>query len=527
MSFLSELMRRIQGRATDRRRALRYVVEKSTAESRLAAQEQQAGLRRFTADDGLLVGTSTSEPGLPVRLPWGQENVHTVIQGATGSGKTSYQTSLFSQRLPRGFCGCFDAKEGFYQGALRVIAAHGLTLAPEQADALRKSLIVIDPFSENLVPLNICAQLPGYSPEFQAYEFALALRRLLQGELTSHAENLLRHLVILLMESGLTLVEAPTVLRDDVVRGVLAIRSKNDGLKEFFLHDYQALPQVSKDSLVNRLQALLLPENVRLMLGADNLVDLRSAFEEGAPVLAFIGKGLSVPEEQANILGSLILQLAFQGTYARSADRRQPYLLFIDEFTNLINGPALAERFSTALTAARSFGLQLVLAHHSFVQVPTVLRHTILANADIVSVFRTSAESAAAFGEFLPHNESSETKSELQREKLEAVQRLPNREFFWFDRRSMKHSFRLRTPDLIPPHRQVGMREKQFEQVISEQGWLRGGATVSKEDLKNQISKRRERLRQMINPQVNVGRDATDVSKVDEKKARPRRPRLG
>src|SRR5207253_9453291 len=94
-----------------------------------------------------------------------------------------------------------------------------------------------------------------------------------------HMENILRHLLLLLMESELSLVEAPVVLRDDVLRGILAERSKNQAIKEFFFRIYPELAQISKDALMARLQSLLLPENLRLMLGADDLIDLKALLD--------------------------------------------------------------------------------------------------------------------------------------------------------------------------------------------------------------------------------------------------------
>src|SRR4051812_505012 len=113
------------------------------------------------------------------------------------------------------------------------------------------------------------------------------------------------------------------------------------------------------------------------MFGSNDIVDFRSILEEGKLLVVFLGKGLTVPEEQTKIIGSLIFQMIFQAAYARSAGKRDPFLLEVDEFTHILEGTALSNRFATALTAARSFGLHLVLSHHSFVQVPTTLRQTI------------------------------------------------------------------------------------------------------------------------------------------------------
>src|SRR5207249_4625469 len=130
----------------------------------------------------------------------------------------------------------------------------------------------------------------------------------------------------LCIESGLSLIETPLILRDEVLRGILATRSSNPMIKEFFLGTYPSVPQTSKDALLSRLQGLMLSENLRLMLGADGLVDLRGIIDRGDPLFVFLGKGPGVPEEQVAILASLLFQLLLQAVYARGSGHRTPYL---------------------------------------------------------------------------------------------------------------------------------------------------------------------------------------------------------
>jgi hypothetical protein len=99
-------------------------------------------------------------------------------------------------------------------------------MASDRRKAFVARLAVVDPFGEALVPLNVCKLLPGATAETRAYEVSLALSRLFDSSMGFQMENILRHLILLLMESGLTLAEAPVVLEDEVLRGVLATRSQ-------------------------------------------------------------------------------------------------------------------------------------------------------------------------------------------------------------------------------------------------------------------------------------------------------------
>jgi len=91
----------------------------------------------------------------------------------------------------------------------------------------------------------------------------------------------MRHLVLLLSEHGLSLVEAPAVIQDEVLRGVLVERSANPLVKDFFWRSLPTLPKSSALALSARLQALLMPERVRCMLGADDCIAFRDVFSRG------------------------------------------------------------------------------------------------------------------------------------------------------------------------------------------------------------------------------------------------------
>ncbi len=352
-------------------------------------------------------------------------------------------------------------------------------------------------------------------------------------------ENILRHLGVLLIETGLSFAEAPLVLQDELLRGILATRSTNPAVKDFFLGAYAAIPQVSKDALLSRLQGLLLSENLRLMLGADQCVDLRGILDCGDPLFVFLGKGAGVSEEQVEVLGSLFFQLLFQAVYARGTGRGRPYLLAVDEFFHLLDAPALDRRFETALTTARSFGLSVMLIHQNFAQLPTGLREIILGNCDCAALFRTSGRNAEFFGDFLPEVDPeilmqvrasggrTLSREETRRHHLEALQRLPNRCCYWYDRRRPHRAIRLRVPNFPEPHEFARMSAAALEEVIRAEGWDRGSVAVPRDTLRAEIETRRRRLQELIHPPIRV----SPAPKTKERDAGPspkrRKPKLG
>lgn len=536
-------------RFRDRGRDEAEAVEAVSKMSQEALREALADYDAFVPEakavkDGLILGTATSSAGeeVPIRLPWDEEYCHWLVQGGTGTGKTTWISSVIRQEFASARpVGVVDCKGDLFEIAIRWNVAVARKLPPDRREECMRRSVVINPFSDALVPLNVCRPLPGWTAEVQAYEVTLALSRLFDASLGLHMENILRHLLILLGESGLSLVEAPVVLQDELLRGLLAKRSAHPAVREFFLGAYSVIPQASKDALMNRLQGLLLPENIRLMLGAEGLLDLKGVLDRGDPLFVFLGKGPGVPEEQVEVLGGLILQLLFQATYARGSGSRRSYLLAIDEFFHLLESPGLERRFETALTTARSFGLSLMLINHNFAQLPTALREIILGNADLIGLFRTSGRNAEFFGDFLPEadpeslaeNPAGAEPRRDRRRQLEALQRLPNRHCYWYDRRKPYRALHLRVPDCVPPHEAAGMSSNAFEEIVRSEGWERGGAAVPRSELRGQIEARKRRLQELLRPPVRVARaeapsdsaeKSSDTNKPPNKK---RRPKLG
>jgi Type IV secretory system Conjugative DNA transfer len=515
--WLIEAFRR---RPADRNKALDAVAEARSREFReLAAAHDAFVAHAAGAHGGLELGTALASDGreIPIRLQPGEQYAHGVVQGASGSGKTMFLLSLLGQEISAGRpLGIIDCKADLYEGVMRWMAAIGRSLPPERREALQRRLQVVNPFDEeHLVPLNVCRPLPGISAETQAYEVTLALSRLFDSALGIHMESILRHLILLLMESRLTLIEAPLVLEDEILRGVLASRSAHPAVKRFFLDSYAKVPQASKDALANRLQALFLCENLRLMLGADDLIDLRRILDRGDYLLVFLGKGPNVPEEQVDILGSILFQLLLQATYARGSGAKSRYLIVLDEFFHLLDAPGLARRFESAITTVRSFGLSFMLIHHNLAQLPASLREIVLGNCDLVALFRTSGRNAQSFGDFLPEvdldllarartdrRRDAISPGEIRRHQMELLQRLPSRTCFWYDRRKPHRAVRIRVPDLPPPHRFANVSEAALTRIIREEGWDRGVAALPKARLRAQIEARRQRLHHLLHPAV-------------------------
>src|SRR5262245_14325302 len=202
-----------RGTDLDRAKAREYLTEKFNETFREAVEEHDTFVSHIqkVKEPALTLGTAKDSLGseIPVRLGFKDAACHWLIQGSTGAGKTSFATHVLAEMLSQGRpIGVVDCKSGFFEAAVRWAGATAYNMNELERKHFIGSLTIIDPFSDSLVPFNICRPIAGMSSDVQAYEMGLALSRLFDSSMSFHMENLLRHTIVLLMESGLTLVEA-------------------------------------------------------------------------------------------------------------------------------------------------------------------------------------------------------------------------------------------------------------------------------------------------------------------------------
>jgi hypothetical protein len=541
-----------RGRQSDWTKARKYVAESANS----SFKEMMQGYDAFVpymhevSEPSILIGTGKDSLGneVPVRIATGEIHRNWLITGGTGSGKTSFVASIFARALERGYgIGLVDCKEGFFDSALRQVATIAYGMAPAPRQEFIHSLVVINPFSDALVPLNVCKVLPGSNPEIQAYDVCLSLSRLFNSDMGFQMENILRHLLLLLIEAELTLVEAPEVMQDDLLRDILVNRSTRPAVKDFFLRAYPSVPSSSKLALLTRIQNLLLAENIKLMLGADDLIDLKAVLDKGQPLFMFFGKGNGAPEEQVAVLASLVLQLLFQAAFNTKSGKRRPYQIILDEFFHLLDAPALEKRFETALTTLRSFGVMLSLVMHNFSQVSGALRESILNNCDYTAVFRTHSRNAQFFGDFLPELDPeivAETlrktgrppaKHEVRAHLISRLQQLPNRHCYFYDKQKPYRALLLRVPDVPSPEKGLGISEIALDDFMRQEGIFLGGYALPKSELRRQIDRRQGRLREITRlPPVQLkvvpdsnGLSAANIEPGENLSTKRKRPKIG
>jgi len=116
--------------------------------------------------------------------------------------------------------------------------------------------------------------------------------------------------------------------------------------------------------------------------------------DRGRILVVSLSKGL-VGEGTANLLGALLVASLHEAALSRAdipEEGRRPFLLAVDEFQSVAT-----DRFASALSEARKYGLGLVLSHQFLDQLLPEVRSAALGNAGSMLLFRMGGGDAAQF----------------------------------------------------------------------------------------------------------------------------------
>ncbi len=177
----------------------------------------------------------------------------------------------------------------------------------------------------------------------------------------------------------------------------------------------------------------------------------------------------NIGEEGMSLLGSLLMaKVWFEAKRIRQNTRR-PFVVYADEFQNFATSD-----FASALSEARKFKLELILAHQFFQQLPDDVFHAVMGNVKSKIYYRCGLEDAEMIAE------------ELQGKVLkQELMEIPE---FHANVKVGENVFSL----YVPEERKPSLSTDAVEEII-ENNYFKYGKT--KEDIERQIQKRRNWIR--------------------------------
>ncbi len=202
--------------------------------------------------------------------------------------------------------------------------------------------------------------------------------------------------LLVLIETGQTLVEMPTLLTNKSYREQQLKQVQNSDLIEYFHSRFDKWDRegaAMTESVLNKVTAFTFNPYLKHILGAsDNRLDFKQIMNEGKVLIVDLGR---CDPETRRLVGSLItigMEMAAMSRIDETGERR-PFYLFIDEFQDFSANEGAAKTLAQILSECRKFGLYLHLAHQTLGQ----LHHRIssaLGNVGIRVVFSIDREDA-------------------------------------------------------------------------------------------------------------------------------------
>lgn len=356
--------------------------------------------------EGVLLGTNTYRgQTTEIRLAPQDRLRHLYVIGQTGTGKTSFMTTLMDQDIKNGNGVCFIDPHG--NDVLNVLA----NVPPERYE----DVIYFDPaYIDRPFGLNMLEYDPA-RPEQKSFivNEMLAIFRQLYGSVPESMgpafEQYFRNATQLVMEdpeSGSTLMDIGRVLSNATFRNMKLARSRNPIVNQFWQEiatkaEGEASLQNIVPYITNKFDEFTASDFMRPIIGQqESSFKFREVIDNKKILLVNLSKG-RLGERNANLLGLIIVGKLFMAALSRADNPRAdfpPFYLYIDEFQNITT-----DSIPGILSEARKYKLSLTIAHQFLAQVDEKIRDAVFGNVGSMAVFRVGQEDGEFFGkQFAP-----------------------------------------------------------------------------------------------------------------------------
>lgn len=327
--------------------------------------------------------------GRRVFLPEKVRTTHMHVLGASGRGKSKFLEGMLRRDIINRNGVCLIDPHGYlYHDVLRWMTSHGLLK--------ERKIYLFDPsapdWSFAFNPLDFGVADVG-EISFAVDAMVQATAQVWGGEDSNQTPLLkrcLRSIFHALAEKKMTLLEAMylasaetederRVLTDSLADSVIAEQWR--GFNAMSAREFRE----AFSSTNNRLIEFLASRVIRNTIGhTERLLDLGKAMDEGAIVLVNLASAGRLSDDNARLLGTLLVNDLFLKA-RRRAPKSRPFYLYIDECSLFVSND-----IARILDEGRKFGLHLVLAHQHLEQLRKageVIHSSVMTNAQTKVVF--------------------------------------------------------------------------------------------------------------------------------------------
>lgn len=323
---------------------------------------------------------------------------HLYIVGKTGSGKSKLLELLLKADIQSGNGCCLIDPHGDLASAV-------LNFVPK--DRI-KDVVYVDPTDRNFpIGFNPLEPVEDYEMRQHLSVFFIAIfKKLFAGNWNPRMEHLIRYITLALLETpdsnvlGIARILSDTGYRQRVIKQI-----QDPVVKAFWTNDFKPSDsQYSSEAIIpllNKVGQFISNPVIRNIIGQKkNVLDFDAFMNNGNIVIINLSKG-KLGEENAALLGSMFITKIQQAALARSAlveNERRDFYFYVDEFQNFAT-----DAFSSILSEARKYRLNLTIAHQYIAQLPDDVKATAFGNVGSIIVFAVGGDDAAYLAkEFTP-----------------------------------------------------------------------------------------------------------------------------
>ncbi len=291
--------------------------------------------------------------------------MHRYILGKTRTGKSTLLLDLMLRS--GGFC---------------LLDPHG-DLAEAIAD--RVDCIYFDP---TIIPigLNVLKNVRSDRRHLRAAEIISSFKAIWGDSWGPRLEWILYNSVCLLLDNNASLLEIHPLLTDPAYRRRALRRAT---APSFWRYEFDAWDDRYRNDAIapvlNKVGQFGADPVLRNILGADYCLNLAKLMNTGRKLVVNLSKA-KLGDAPSRLLGALLVNALYQ---AAQNSNRETFVLVVDEFQNFTT-----DTFSTILSEAGKFGLQLILAHQLLAQIPDDLSAAVLGNVGTIDCFTLSPQDA-------------------------------------------------------------------------------------------------------------------------------------
>jgi hypothetical protein len=328
---------------------------------------------------------------------------HSYILGQTGTGKSWLMMRMIVQDIYNGDGVCFIDPHG--QAAEMILER----IPPERAE----DVIYFNAGDfERPFGLNIMEFYNEQHKHQVVNSFIALLIRLFdpnnQGYVGPMMQQAVRNSMLTAMSvEGSTLIEVVRMLQDEKwVQEKWLPLVKDELVRRYWTDQVAKTDQKTKSEsmgyFISKFDKFTTNLAIRNIIGqSQSSFDFRDIMDNQKILIINLSKGV-IGDENMSFLGLLLVQKMLAAALSREnipEDQRKDFFFYADEFQNFAT-----EEFSSILSEARKYRLNLTLAHQYIGQLPEDIKNAVFGNVGTLMITRCSSEDAKFLeGQFEPH----------------------------------------------------------------------------------------------------------------------------